>query len=54
MQMEKNDYVDDLKSELKEVKALLHVSIPIFQKKIRMWLLSPSLLCILLLKLLSN
>ena len=33
MQMEKNEYVDDLKSEFKEVKALLHVSIPIFQKK---------------------
>ena len=31
VQTEKNDYVDDLKSELKEVKALLQVSIPIFQ-----------------------
>ena len=32
MQTKKNDFVDDLKSELKEVKALLQVSIPIFQK----------------------
>ena len=34
MQTEKNDCVDDLKSELKEVKALLQASSPIFQNSV--------------------
>ena len=34
MQTEKNDCVDDLKSELKQVKALLQASSPIFQNNV--------------------
>ena len=54
VQNEKNDYMefmDDFKSELKEVKALLN---SYFSKKKWMGLLSPNLLCLLLLTLQGN